>query len=42
MEIKTAKIVSYITWIGWLIVLLIDAKEDAGVKQHLNQALSVS
>lgn len=39
METKTAKIVAYCTWIGWLIVLLNDAKEDAGVKQHLNQAL---
>ena len=36
---KTAKIVSYLTWIGWLIVLITGAyKEDEGVKQHFNQA----
>ena len=37
---KTAKIVSYITWIGTLIVFLTGAhKDDEGVKQHLNQGL---
>ena len=37
---KTAKIVSYITWIGTLIVFLVGAhKDDEGVKQHLNQGL---
>lgn len=42
MEGKTAKIVSYITWIGFLIVLLAGKEawqNDEGVKQHLNQGL---
>ncbi len=42
MEGKTAKIVSYLTWIGWLIVFFAgkDAwQNDEGVKQHLNQGL---
>ena len=42
MEGKTAKIVNYITWIGWLIVFFAgkDAwQNDEGVKQHLNQGL---
>lgn len=42
MDKKTAKIVSYITIIGWLIAFLAvkeDEKQDAGLKVHLNQAL---
>ena len=40
MNIKTAKILSYITWIGWLGSFLSGDKEnDPGLKQHLNQAL---
>ncbi len=36
---KGLAVLSYITWIGWLIALLARNKEDALVKQHLNQAL---
>lgn len=40
MNSKTAKILSYITWIGWLVSFLSGDKEnDPGLKQHLNQAL---
>lgn len=42
MDKKTAKIVSYITIIGWLIAFFAvkeDEKQDAGLKVHLNQAL---
>lgn len=40
MSTKTAKIVSYLTWIGLLIVFLNgDVKNDEGVKQHMNQSL---
>lgn len=41
MDIKTAKIVSYITIIGWLVVFFTtkDKYDDAGLKVHLNQAL---
>ncbi len=40
MNSKTAKILSYITWVGWLVSFLSGDKEnDPGLKQHLNQAL---
>ena len=36
---KSHSILSYITWIGWIVVLCIRDKEDEVVKFHLNQAL---
>ena len=40
MNGKTARILSYITWIGWLVVFFsADKDNDPGLKQHLNQAL---
>jgi len=36
---KLYSILSYITWIGWLIALFLRDKEDAMVRHHLNQAL---
>lgn len=40
MSSKTAKILSYITWIGWLVAFFSGDKDnDPALKQHLNQAL---
>ena len=40
MNGKTARILSYITWIGWIIALVSGDKDnDEGLKQHLNQAI---
>ena len=36
---KTAAIVSYITWIGFLIALCIGDRSDRYVAHHMNQAL---
>ena len=36
---KTAAIVSYITWIGFLIAMCIGDRSDRYVSHHLNQAL---
>lgn len=32
-------VLSYITWIGWIIALIFRDKSDQLVRQHLNQAL---
>lgn len=39
MDKKVTGILAYITWIGWLIALLVGDKE--GAKFHLNQALVI-
>lgn len=39
---KSHSILSYITWIGWIVVLCIRDKEDEVVKHHLNQALVIN
>ena len=39
---KLASILAYLTIIGWVIAYLIRDKEDAGARQHLNQALVVA
>ena len=42
MNGKTARILSYITWIGWIIALVSGDKDnDEGLKQHLNQAFLI-
>jgi len=35
-------IVSYITWIGWIIAFVLRDKRDAFVAHHLNQALVIN
>lgn len=40
MSGKAARILSYITWVGWIIAFVSGDKDnDPGLKQHLNQAL---
>ena len=36
---KLYSVLSYITWIGWLIALFLRDKDDPMVKHHLNQGL---
>lgn len=42
MDTKTASVVSYITWIGWIVALLLGNKDDYEVKKNLNQALVIN
>ena len=42
MEARTAGIVSYITWIGWIIALINGDQDDEFIKHHLNQALIIN
>lgn len=39
---KALAIISYITWIGWVVTLLVRDKEDTFLLHHLNQALLVN
>lgn len=39
MNARTAGIVCYITWVGWIIALIMGEQDDEFVKHHLNQAL---
>ena len=39
---RTVAVVSYITWIGWIIAFLIRDKADGFVAHHLNQALVIN
>ena len=39
MDSKTAAILSYITWVGWVIALVTRGTQDELVKHHMNQAL---
>ena len=39
---RTLAVVSYITWIGWIIAFLIRDKGDQFVAHHLNQALMIN
>ncbi len=39
---RTLAIVSYITWIGWIIAFLVRDRADAFVSHHLNQALMIN
>ena len=38
---RTVAVVSYITWIGWIIAFLIRDRRDAFAAHHLNQALVI-
>ncbi len=35
-------IISYITWLGWLIAFFCSEKDDKMVRHHLNQALVIN
>jgi len=41
MDAKATAIVSYITWIGWLIAFFAGQKDDEFAKHHLNQTLII-
>lgn len=36
---KLAAVISYITWIGWIVAFFIGDRNDEFVRQHINQAL---
>lgn len=44
MEKKTKlySVISYLTWVGWVIALVKSDKDDAMVRHHLNQALIIN
>lgn len=42
MKPKTVAIISYITWIGWIIAFCKRDKENAFCTQHINQALALN
>jgi len=39
---RTVAVVSYITWIGWIIAFLIRDRADRFAAHHLNQALVIN
>lgn len=39
---RVLAVVSYITWIGWIIAFLMRDRTDAFVAHHLNQALLIN
>ena len=39
---KVLSVVSYITWIGWIVAFILRDKYDRVVTQHLNQALALN
>ena len=39
---RAIAIISYITWIGWIIALVIRDRRDVFVTHHLNQALVIN
>ena len=39
---RTVAVVSYITWIGWIIAFVIRDRDDAFSAHHLNQALVIN
>ncbi|MBQ9016543.1 MAG: hypothetical protein IJ109_10585 [Firmicutes bacterium] len=39
---RTLAVVSYITWIGWIIAFLLRDRTDAFTAHHLNQALLIN
>ncbi|MBQ6402013.1 MAG: hypothetical protein IJI20_07000 [Firmicutes bacterium] len=42
MSPRTVAVISYITWIGWIIAFIVRDRTDAFVAHHLNQALSIN
>ena len=41
-HIKLYSIISYITWIGWIIAFVFGDRRDRVLKQHINQALALN
>ena len=39
---KTAAVVSYITWAGWIIAYIIRDRNDEFTTRHINQALAIN
>ena len=39
---RLAAVISYITWIGWIIAFLIRDRSDSFTAHHLNQALVIN
>ena len=39
---KTAAVVSYITWVGWVLSLFIRDRDDEFTTRHINQALAIN
>lgn len=39
---KLYSVISYITWIGWLVAYFLGEKDDRLVRHHLNQALVIN
>jgi len=39
---KLFSVISYITWIGWIIAFVLGDRGDRVLKQHLNQALALN
>ena len=39
---KVLGVITYITWIGWLIAYFLRDKEDSFVRRHLNQAIALT
>lgn len=39
---RTIAVVSYITWVGWIIAFLLRDRRDAFTAHHLNQALMIN
>ena len=39
---KLYSVISYITWIGWLVAFFLSEKDDKLVRHHLNQALVIN
>lgn len=39
---KVLSVISYITWIGWIVAFILRDKHDRVVTQHLNQALALN
>ena len=41
-HIKLYSVISYITWIGWIIAFVFGDRNDRVLKQHINQALALN
>ena len=39
---RTVAVISYITWVGWIIAFVIRDRNDRFVAHHLNQALMIN
>ena len=39
---KLCSVISYITWIGWIIAFILRDKRDPVARQHVNQALNLN